>query len=61
MLPKSIKKHFVKYTFLRLGGLWLGVFCLLYPLVGHVVKMVLTNVQQKSVRVVHAHFVPICM
>ena len=34
---------------------------LLFPRVGQAVQMVPTNFQQKSVRVVHAHFVPRCM
>ena len=34
---------------------------LLYPRVGDAVQMDPTNFQQKSVRVVHAHFVPRCM
>ena len=38
-----------------------GFFCRLTPGMGHIVYMVPTNFQQKSVRVVHAHFVPRCM
>ena len=34
---------------------------LLSPGVGQAVQMVPTDFQQKSVRVVHAHFVPRCM
>ena len=34
---------------------------LLSPRVGQAVQMVPTNFQQKSVRVVHAHFDPRCM
>ena len=34
---------------------------LLSPRVGQAVQMVPTNFQQKSVKVVHAHFVPRCM
>ena len=60
MLPKSLKKTSAS-IFFGLVDFRSILIRLLYPRVGQAVQMVPTNLQQKSVRVVHAHFVPRCM
>ena len=60
MLPESLKKPSVS-IFLGLVDFRSILIRLLSPRVGQAVQMVPTHFQQKSVRVVHAHFVPRCM
>ena len=60
MLPKFFKKRLYQF-FLGLVDFRSILIRILSPRVGQAVQMVPTNFQQKSVRVVHAHFVPRCM
>ena len=60
MLPESLKKTSVS-IFLGLVDFRSILMRLLSLRVGQAVQMVPTHFQQKSVRVVHAHFVPRCM
>ena len=60
MLPKSLKKRLHRFL-LGLVDFRNVLIRLLSPRVGQAVQMVPTHFQQKSVRVVHAHFVPRCM
>ena len=56
-----LKKNRLYQVFLGLVDFRSKLIRLLSPCVGQAVQMVPTNFQQKSVRVVHAHFVPRCM
>ena len=60
MLPKYLKNRLHQF-FLDLVDFRSILIRLLSPRMGQAVQMVPTNFQQKSVRVVHAHFVPRCM